>query len=203
MNQQASYIRLLHAAPNAPAVDIYANDGLLAGNLTYKELTRYIPVMPGMYTVQVFPAGQRTNPVVQTSLLVRPQTAQTIAAEGVLPNIGLISIPEMYMPHQHLQDMTKAYVRFVHLSPNAPAVDITLPEGTKLFADVPFKTYTDYQAVDPGVYTLLVKPANSNQTVLTVPDVRLRAGTAYTIYAVGLVGGTPPLEAISSVDGNY
>ena len=36
--QMNSLIRVLHAAPNAPAVDIYANGNLVVKNLSYKEL---------------------------------------------------------------------------------------------------------------------------------------------------------------------
>ncbi|MDF2686074.1 MAG: hypothetical protein K0S55_1255, partial [Clostridia bacterium] len=99
--------------------------------------------------------------------------------------------------------LRKSYVRFVHLSPNAPAVDVTLANGTKLFENVKYKNYTNYIIVDSGNYTLLVKPSGSNQTVLTIPNIYLSPRMIYSIYAVGLVGNNPPLEAVMSLDGNY
>lgn len=195
-----SYVRIIHASPDAPPVDIYANGNLIARNLAYKQLTNYVAVKPGEYTIQVYPAGQKLNPVINTKFAVPQKSSFTIAAVGKLANISLLPIMEVYMP---MIDKRSSYIRFAHLSPNAPAVDITLPDGTKLFSNVSYQQYTDYISVAPDNYTLQVKPAGSNQVVLTVPNVKLLPGTIYTVYAVGLVGETPPLDAIISVDGEY
>ncbi len=195
-----SYVRILHASPDAPNVDIYANGDLIAQNLAYKQLTNYVAVKPGEYTVQVYPAGQKINPVINTKLTVPPNSSFTIAAVGKLSDISLLPIMEVYMP---MVDKRSSYTRFAHLSPNAPAVDITLPNGTKLFSNVSYQKYTDYISVEPGNYTLQVRPAGSNEVVFTVPNVKLSPGIIYTVYAVGLVGETPPLDAIISVDGEY
>lgn len=195
--QSDSYVRILHASPDAPPVDIYANDNLIAKNIAYKQFTNYVSVKPGEYTVQVYPAGQKTTPVINTKLTVPPKSRFTVAAVGKLADISLLPIMEEYMK---MVDKRRSYIRFAHLSPNAPAVDITLPNGTKVFSDVSYQQYTDYINVAPGNYTLQVKPAGSDQVVLTVPNVKLLPGTLYTAYAVGLAGETPPLEAIISVD---
>ena len=195
-----SYVRVLHASPDAPAVDIYVDGKLIVKNLSYKQLTNYIPVKPGSYKIQIFAAGQQMNPVISTTATIPAQSALTLAAIGTLSNIELMAISEVYMPTNIAQ---KSFIRFVHLSPNAPAVDIVNDNGTKLFENVSYKTYTNYIAVAPGRYTLMVKPTGTDQTVLTIPNVHLMSGMLYSIYAVGLVGGKPPLEAIISVDGNY
>ena len=192
-----TYVRILHASPDAPPVDIYANDNLIAKNRAYKQFTNYVRVKPGEYTIQVYPTGQKTNPVIDTKVTVPQRSRFTVAAVGKLADISLLPIMEASMK---MVDERRSYIRFAHLSPNAPAVDITLPNGTKLFSDISYLQYTDYMTVPPGNYTLQVKPTGSDQVVLTVPNVRLLPGTLYTVYAVGLVGETPPLEAIISVD---
>lgn len=200
---QMSYIRIFHASPDAPAVDIYANGNIIANGLAYKQLTNYLPILPGNYNIQVYPTGEHTNLVINTTVTVPQNSAFTIAAMGKLSDISLMPIPEIYMPHLPMGMTNNSYVRFVHLSPNAPAVDITLPDGTKIFENVPYKKHTDYVSVNPETYTLQVKPSGSNQVVLTIPDVSLMPGMIYTVYAVGLVGDRPPLEAVISVDGKY
>jgi hypothetical protein len=198
-----SFIRILHASPDAPAVDIYANGNAIAEGLAYKQLTDYLSVMPGNYRIQVYPAGERGTPVIDTMVTIPRNSAFTIAAVGKLSEISLLPIPEIYMPHLPMEMTDNSYVRFVHLSPNAPAVDITLPDGTKIFENVSFKQFTDYMGINSGTYTLQVRPAGSNQVVLTIPNVNLRPGMIYSIYAVGLVGDRPPLETVISVDGQY
>ncbi len=193
-----TYIRVLHASPGAPAVDVYVNNNPVIQGLKYKEFSNYLSVMPGAYNIKVYPAGQQMNPVINTTVTAGPMAAYTIAAAGVLPNISLMPIMDPYVPPQN---PNMSYVRFAHLSPNAPAVDITLPDGTKLFSNVKYTEYANYIEVDPGIYTLQVRPAGSEDVVLTVPNVQLMPGVYQTIYAVGLVGETPPLEAVSAIDG--
>jgi Alginate O-acetyl transferase AlgF. len=195
-----SYIRVLHAAPGAPAVDVYVNGNLIAKNLSFEEITSYIPVPPGKYQVEVFPAGEMTTPVISTNITLPALTAMTIAAIGEMPNISLYPIPEVYMPQINPQ---KSYVRFAHLSPNAPAVDVTLPGGTIVFENVKYQQYTDYMKINPGTYTLQVRPTGTEAAVLTVPDVTFMPGTIYSVYATGLVGGEPPLSAIVVTDSKY
>lgn len=192
VNQMNSSIRVFHASPNAPAVDVYANGNLLVKNLGYKEVSQYLPVPAGTYNIKVYPSGKMTNPVINTSVGIPENSVFNVAAIGTLPNISLYPIPEPIMGQQ----FGRPCVRFVHLSPNAPAVDITLADGTKVFNNVSYKGITDYACVPTGTYTFKVNVAGTNNTALTVPNVRLDDNTYYTIYAVGLVGQSPPLEAV-------
>lgn len=190
--QMNSKIRVLHAVPNAPAVDVYANDNLIVKNLAYKEMSPYLPVPSGNYNIKVYPTGETTNPVIESSIYIPENSIYTIAAIGELPDISLYPIQEPTSAN----NTGMSCVRFIHLSPNAPSVDIKLPDGSIVFSNVPFKSIASYTCVPSGTYTLRVNPAGTDNVVLTVPNVKLNPNTFYTIYAIGLVGETPNLEAL-------
>jgi hypothetical protein len=98
----------------------------------------------------------------------------------------------------------KAHVRFVHASPDAPAVDIAVANGGPiLFPNVSFKGVGDYLPVDAGTYDLEARLAGTDTVALSVPGVALADGTVYTIFAMGLAGGQPALTAVPSVDASY
>lgn len=196
--EKNSYIRLLHASPGASAVDVYANDKPLAQNLAYKDFTQYLSVPSGNYNIKVYPTGRKTNPLIETTLFIPPRSIFTIAASGVPSSLALLAIPE---PIKTIPQ-NKLYVRFAHLSPDAPNVDVVLPDGTKLFRNVSFKEYTDYVLVNPGKYILEVRPLDTQKTILYVPNVNLKPGRYYTVYAVGLASGKPSLQALIPMDGN-
>lgn len=187
-----SYIRLFHASPNAPAVDIYAEGELLANDLSYGEITDYMTVPPGRYTLEVYPAGETLNPVLEVDALIPENVVITIAAVGLLDELALTSIPEPV----EVDTQGRACIRFIHLSPDAPAVDILLEDGTKLFTDIGFKEATDYACVPGGTYTFSVNLAGTDTAALTVPEVEVSTNQFYTIYAIGLADGSPELEAI-------
>ena len=190
--QNNAKIRVLHASPGAPAVDVYANDNIIIRNLPYKEVSSYIPVPTGNYNIKVYPTGSKTKPVVDTNVYVPEKSFYTIAAIGEVSDISLYPIQEPVSANK--SDM--ACVRFIHLSPNAPAVDIKLPDDTIVFSNIPYKGIAGYTCVPSGTYTFRVTPTGTNNVVLTVPGVKLEPSTFYTIYAVGLVGETPNLEAL-------
>ncbi len=193
MQQQSnSKIRVLHAVPNAPAVDVYANDNIIIKNLPYKEVSSNIPVPSGNYNIKVYPTGTKSNPVIDTNVYIPEKSFYTIAAIGELPDISLYPIQEPVSANKS----NMACVRFIHLSPNAPAVDIKLPDNSVVFNNVPYKGIANFTCVPPGTYTFKVTPTRTDDVVLTVPDVMLHPNTFYTIYAVGLVGETPSLEAL-------
>lgn len=195
---QFSYIRLLHASPDAKPVDVYVNDRLIASNLAYKNFTPYSKLPTGLYTIKVFPAAQTTNPVINTQFQVPARSIYTLAAVGMLQNIALQPILEpvtYYKPGASL-------LRFIHLSPNTPAVDITLPNGEKLFNDIEYKEVSQYISVNPGVYTFQAKPTGTNNIALLVPNIRLLPNKIYSIYAVGLSEGNPPLQVLIPLDGS-
>lgn len=194
--QMNSRIRVLHAVPNAPAVDVYANDNLIVKNLAYKEMSPYLPVPSGNYNIKVYPTGETTNPVIDSSVYIPENSVFNIAAIGELPDISLYPIQEPTSANK----TGMACIRFIHLSPDAPPVDIKLPDGTIVFSNVPFKSIANYTCVPSGTYTFRVNPAGTDNVVLTVPDVKLNPNTFYTVYAVGLVGDKPNLEALLAAE---
>lgn len=194
-----SYIRLLHASPDAPAVDVYLNDELVVENLSYRDFTPYWPVDPGSYTALVYPAGTTMNSVFSGQLTIPEEpTILTIAAINPVSSLDLYPIED---PVESLPS-GQVGVRFVHLSPNAPNVDLVLPNGTPLFEDVEYKEVTNYLNLQPGEYAVNVVPTGSNQPVLYVPNIQLRPDRFYSIYAVGLVGEEPNLQVLIPLDGN-
>ncbi|MBE5963244.1 MAG: DUF4397 domain-containing protein [Lachnospiraceae bacterium] len=192
------YVSVMHAVPDAPNVDIYANDNLIVRNLAYGKYTAYLRIPAQTYELTVYVAGTKTNPVISRMLTLGRNEIFTVAAAGTLDSIELLAIQDADVPR--VQD--QALVRFVHLSPNAPAVDITLPDGNVLFEDISFGEVTEYIPVNDMIYTLQVRVAADDTVVLTVPRVDVRDNNYYSIYAIGLVGEHPGLEALLVRDGN-
>lgn len=198
VSPMTSYLRILHASPKSPAVDVYINDMLKFRNLTYKSFTDYIDVVGGNYNVKIYAAGSKTVPVLNKNIFVTPEKIYTVAAIGLLPNIDILPIPEPKI----VDPEDKAYVKFAHLSPNMPAVDITLPDGKILFNNISYKQFTDYIEVPAGTYTLEARPTGTTTTALYVPNVKLRSEHFYTVYAVGLINDNPGIQVLIPLDGS-
>ena len=188
---QMAMVRVLHASPNAPAVDVYANGQPILQNISFQQLSDYLQIPAGQYRIDIFPAGNTTQRVVSKTVTVKPNMYYTVAAAGNLENIMLLPIVD-----NPRVPSNKAKVRFWHLSPDAPAVDIAVHGGEPLFRNVRFKQATDYLELEPTTANLEVRLAGTNNIALTIPNVTLRPGEPYTAVATGYAQGIPPLEAI-------
>ena len=86
----------------------------------------------------------------------------------------------------------KAHVRFVHLSPDAPAVDVALDGGAVVFGDYTFKEASAFTPLDAGTYDLEVRLAGGSTVALDLDPITLEAGKIYTVWARGSAA-TPPV----------
>jgi len=190
-------VRVVHASPDAPAVDVWVNDAIKAfTNAPFKGITSYAELDPGNYNVKVVPAGATEPAVIDADLGLDADTDYTVVAVGKLADIEpLVLVDDNTLPAAGM-----AHVRFVHASPDAPNVDIAVKDGPVLFENVPFKQAFPYLPVDAGTYDLEVRIHDSGAVVLEVPGLALADRTVYTVFAMGLAGGEPALTAVPSVD---
>jgi hypothetical protein len=193
-----SYVRALHASPDAPAVDIYVNDNLVARGLRYRDFTPYVPLAGGLYNIKVFQTGTITNPVIDKNVNIPPSSIFTLAATGMLRDIGLTLIPEPPVKREPYD----TFLRFIQLSPDSPNVDLYLANGTRLFENVEYKEITDYIPFRPGIYEFRVRLTGTQEVILTVPNANLRQGNVYSIYMIGLKNGDPSLQVLIPLDGS-
>lgn len=194
IKNNSSLVRVFHAAPQAPNVDVYVNDQMVFSNLAFGDFTRYVYLDEGEYNVSMYLAGQKDRPVINQMVDVPSQQIFTIAATGNLDNLGLLVIPDKVSksPSQNYSS-----VRVIHLSPNAPGVDI-LVDGDTLFEDISFGEGTDYVDLNPGTYNVNVV-LNTDKSVVLPIKVTLNPDKIYTIY---IIGNPPTLQAVQVVDGN-
>lgn len=167
---------------------------MVFSNLAFGDFTRYVYLDEGEYNVSVYLAGQKDRPVINQMVDVPSQQIFTIAATGNLDNLGLLVIPDKVSksPSQNYSS-----VRVIHLSPNAPGVDI-LVDGDTLFEDISFGEGTDYVDLNPGTYNVNVV-LNTDKSVVLPLKVTLNPDKIYTIY---IIGNPPTLQAVQVVDGN-
>jgi len=179
------YVMATHASPDAPTVDLYVDGTKVASNVSYLMSTSYLPVAEGTHTVDVKLAGTSTT-VYTIPAPAAANVYYSVFAGGKLADFSFYGfIDTLTTPASG-----KAHVRFIHMSPDAPAVDVWVVGGTKLVSNASFAEATSFAPVDAGTYSFDVRLAGTSTSVLSVPNVAFAAGKIYTVYARGLVGGT-------------
>lgn len=179
-------VLVVHASPDAPGVDLLVDNTVAGTNLTFPNNTGYLQVNAGTRNVKVNVTGTSTT-VIQANLNLMENKSYSVFAVNQVSAIE----PLVFEDNLTSPASGKAHVRFIHLSPNAPAVNITLTDGTIVFGNVSFKGSVDFTPLNAATYNLQVRDAATNQTVvLELPNITLQAGKIYTVFAKGLLGGS-------------
>ncbi len=184
----ASTAKLLvtHASPDAPGVDLLVDNVKqnTTGALTFPNSTAYITLNSGARGIKVNAAGTATS-VINATLNFEKDKNYSLFAVDSLSKISTVFLTD----DLSAPATGKAHVRFVHLSPNAPAVDIAVRGGAVVFANTTFKGSKPFTPLDAGTYNLDVRVAGTSTVALELPAITLEAGKIYTVFARGFLGG--------------
>lgn len=198
-----SFIRVTHASPDAPAVNILANGEVLAGleGVDYQVASGWITVPEATYAVQVdgiLPGGE-TTPVITADLPLAGDMTYDVIAVNTVSDIAPLVIENTFAA---VGD-GNVRVQVVHGAPNAPEVDIyvTAP-GDDLAAAQPLATaafldFTGQVEVPAGDYQIRITPAGADTVVFDSGTLPLAAGADLLVIATQNVGaGDSPVELL-------
>jgi uncharacterized protein DUF4397 len=178
-------VRVLHASPDAPAVDVYLDDvkvGALT-NVPFGTISAYLDVPAGDHNVKVYASGTTTGPVIDANVTVASGSRYTIAATNAVASIEVQVIEDEPAP-----DCEGTQVRVIHFSADAPAVDVATTGAAAADALVKGLAYpnaTGYLSLPAGSYDLEVRLASTTTVALPLPGVAIAACNSYSVFAVG------------------
>ena len=198
-------VRVVHASPDAPAVDIYVDGAVALDNLGYRGATDYVELPAGQRIFQVFVAGTQTK-VAELNATLTPGSTLTVIAAGFAaktPSLRLLVLGDN-IPN----DSTNAYVRVIHGAPSAPGVDVyvgapyqALRGREAALSNVPFAAASGYLPLRANTgYMARVTPAGTKTIAIESGRLSFPAGSAWTVIAVDTTGGGTPFGFVALQD---
>jgi hypothetical protein len=182
-----SYLNVINASPGNVSINFFLNNGFVNGPaLYYTERTGYIQTYGGVQKFDATVGGS-------TSVLATSQINLASNKYHSLFFAGLNQSPVIVFTQDDLFDPPagKAKIRFIQLSPDAPALDLVIKAGPALFAGKSFKSISDFINIDPAVYTFQLKSGTS-ASLAEILNVPIDAGKIYTVWAGGSVSASGP-----------
>lgn len=192
-----SCINVVHASPDAPAVDVYLDGELALSELAFGAFSGWVPVPAGDHQVQVTATGQPLDTaVIDADVTLDAGAAYHVAATGLLAEIT----PQIYPVDLSELEADTARVRVIHASPDAPAVDVAVTGGDVLISNLEFPNASDFLEVPAGTYDLEVRPSGTTDLALPLPGVEFETGMVYDVFAIGHVSdGTLTVLVVPSM----
>jgi len=95
--------------------------------------------------------------------------------------------------------VNNAGVRFVNLSPDAPAVDLVVTGGSKIVSNVGYKGYSAFLPITGNSgYNFQIVQAGTSTVLATLTNVTLNSGSLYTIWFHGLATTTSTTDQLAA-----
>ncbi len=218
--------QVVHASPSAPAVNVYvtAFDDLLSNSspvngvgtpLSFEDYTAQLEVPEGDYRIRITVDGDATlTPVFDSGEISLPAGADLmiVAIENTGPGASPVDLVVLDgAAAATIEDAaTPASAIAVHLSPDAPAVDILadvnsttgVDEMLPLVRNVPFGAFCDLNEIPaPGDYTISVVASADNSIVATQFQLAVDPSVEATAIVSGfldlaMTGVTPAITTL-------
>ena len=200
----AARVRVVHASPDAPEVDVLLDDSEVLGDVPYLTASDYLDVPAGNLNLKVNAAGTATT-VVDADLSLVDGTDYTVIASGLAEAIE----PIVLQDDNSAPASGNARVRAIHGAPGAPTVDIyvtapgaDLETTIPLLANVEFGDVADYIEAPAGDYQVRVTPTGTKTVVIDSGTLTLSSGQVRTAIAVDAAGGGAPFDLLVLEDLN-
>ena len=176
------WVRCANLSPGSPAVDIYlypfgnpAHPTILM-NAGYGDVSSYMAVSAGEYTVAMRPVGAATSspPVVSTNFMVTAGSAYTVASIG-----SAVARRALVLTDQLTAPAGEALVRVIQAS--VKQQQVTVDDGQDVLAQqLAFGSATPYVAVQPGAQTVQFIASGEKTSM----PVTLAGGSVHTIVVL-------------------
>lgn len=190
------HVRIIHAVPDAPTVDIYLNKSLLFRGIKFGNVTNYINVLPNTYKIEIYPAGTHNKPLITEDFQLATNSVSTIIVTYENNEIAFFTIDDTHADTNPFL----SFVRFINVAPMAPLLSLSLPDNRVLFNQTSYLETNNYYPTSSGIYNFIVSSADGDYSKY-ISNVNLTADMFITIYVIGLYDKNPPLGYILVTDG--
>lgn len=201
VTSQKAVINVVHASPDAPAVDVYLNSQLAVKALDYRKNTGNVELTAGDYKVELRAAGAdaKSAAVFAANVSLAKDSRTLVVAEGRLGDASgsptafrLVTLPF------GSKDSAAVQLRLLHTAPSAPIVDLAAGSST-LINDVKFGEASPFAKINADLApktALGVRPGDTavDLAFVNTPDATLPKGSVLTAIAFGEIN---PLSADS------
>ena len=189
-------LRIVHASPDAPDLDVVVDGDTVATGITYLGSTDYLQLSAGGHVMQLSETNTSTT-VIDQDVTVADNADYTVIVANTLNEIEALVLTD----DNNTPPAGTIRVRAVHGAKAAGAVDIYVTDpGTDLTLTSPvasnvlFGQALPYVEANAGTYQVRVTPTGSKDVIIDSGALTLVNGQVRTVIAVEAAGGGEPFN---------
>ncbi|WP_316770445.1 DUF4397 domain-containing protein [Pedobacter frigiditerrae] len=176
-------VSVFNASPTFSTYDVYLNESKAnAAALPFGGGLNYTKIAPGSYNIKFTTSGRPESLLTKSITLLQNTYFSYFLINRSSGLDGLLLTDDL-----SATSTTNAFVRFINLSPDAPALDLVINGGATVTTNKLFKEASTYTSLTAGTFTFDVKDKATGNVIASLPGSVLAAGFHYTIIARGLI----------------
>jgi len=188
-------LAVIDVSPDAPAFDFYfGSTQINTVPLVYGSGISYFQENAGEVALGFYNEGTTTK-VVGDTINLKANTSNTLFLTNLIAKHDFLYLTDtLNQPATNI-----ATIRFVDVSPDAPAVDFVIKGGAVLATNRTYKTYTSFMTITPKVNdTLEVLQSGTTTVLASVPTITITSNEIYTVWLYGLANTTVASEKLAA-----
>jgi len=189
-----SGLSIYNASPTPATYDVFLDDAKintaalpLGGNMAYFQK------VTGSYTVKFTVAG-RTESLFSKTIALPASSYSTYfligkptAFEGLLITDDLTGT-----------STTNGFIRFINVSPDAPALDLVVRNGSVITTNKAYKAASGFTQLAVGTYAFDIKNTTTGAIIASIENVIIGVSGHYNVILKGLVNPTSSESGLSA-----
>ncbi|WP_259067842.1 DUF4397 domain-containing protein [Mucilaginibacter sp. X4EP1] len=186
-NPAVALVTVVQAAPDQPSVDFYLDGNIVNQTpIVYGGGITYFKAYTGKRNA-IFDATGTGTKIFSDTVTFNQNYVYSLFLANKPGSLEMVKLTDSISQPTG----NNANVRFINLSPDAPAVDLGVKGSTVFITNKAYKGYSSFTPIlGNTTYTFEVRQAGTNNVLATLPAQNLPSGSVYTIYFYGLANPT-------------
>lgn len=180
---ELAYLSITNTSPTPATFNIYVDQTRIntGGAVSFGGSSGYLQMSPGSHNIK-FTTASSLESVFAKNISLEVNTVTSLFLIDKEANMDFLQVKD------EIGNLTstKAFVRFINLSPDAPALDLAIKDGAVVIADKSYKTSSVFVEIEAKTYIFEFRNKTS-QTTTTLESTEFKAGKSYTIISTGLI----------------
>jgi Domain of unknown function (DUF4397) len=194
-NPPVALVSVIQASPDEPALDFFLESTKVnLSSIAYNSGVDYFKANAGKRTLNFYATGTTTKAFSDTATFQANYIYSVFLANKA-------TSPELVILRDSISQPTgnNASIRFINLSPDAPAVDFAIKgASTVITSKKAYKGFSSFTSIaGNSSYTFQVLQSGTNTVLTSMAPITLQAGSVYTFWFTGLATPTNATDGLS------
>ena len=183
-----SYLSITNAAPTLGTYNVYLDQKKVKdAALPFGGTIPYFQLSSSTYKAMLTTESSTEN-LLSRDIVLEKDNIYSLFIVGKATNLDYLLLND----DVRSLSVEKAYIRFINLTPDAPALSLVAKDSAAIVSDRSYKAASGFVEINPKVYTLEIKDKLTSPTInKELTNVEIKKGKFYTVISKGLI---TPLE---------